>query len=176
MTASFSLQIALLAAMAGLVILAGLSDLRTWLVPNRHSFALAALFPVYVLAGGAEFESGLMAGALVFAAGLVFFMRGWMGGGDVKLLTALGLWAGTEQLLPMLMVVSLAGGVMCLVEWLGGGGPQRLAGRFVPALAGHGDAAAMPAVVPYAVAILVGGVYVAASEFLTILAAMETVR
>lgn len=58
------------------------------------------------------FDRTLAAGA----GGLVFFLlalltRGGIGGGDVKLIAALGLWLGTERLVGVVTVGLVAGGI-----------------------------------------------------------------
>lgn len=163
MTGSITIQILALLAFCGLAAAAMISDLRSFRIPNRISFAVAALFPVYAFAGFADLRSGLFAGGIVFAIGLFLFARGLVGGGDVKLLTAVSFWAGTELILPMILIVTLAGGVLSLAEWLRAGGFQAFLNRFFPkfdgafSLAGHRE----QVVVPYGVAIFAGAFYVA---------------
>jgi len=52
------------------------------------------------------------AGVLMLALGVLLFMPGWFGGGDAKLLAAIGLWIGTENLMAYMLWVALAGGVI----------------------------------------------------------------
>ena len=49
---------------------------------------------------------------VVFAAA---FALGMMGGGDVKLIAALGLWLSLEQLVGLLVWMAIGGGVLTLV-------------------------------------------------------------
>ncbi len=89
-------------------------DLRTRRIPNALTFgaALTALL-IHWLTGGAE-------GAAVAAGGWVvglflfmpFFALRGMGGGDVKLLAALGAWLGPQQVLWLAIYAGIAGGVM----------------------------------------------------------------
>ncbi|RYD18274.1 MAG: peptidase, partial [Lysobacteraceae bacterium] len=51
----------------------------------------------------------------VFAVFLLVFHFGLMGGGDVKLIVALALWLPFPAYLSMLMVMSIAGGVVTIV-------------------------------------------------------------
>ena len=53
----------------------------------------------------------------VFLAGAVLFARGWLGGGDAKLLSAATLWAGASQTLGLLLVTGVLGGVLALIVW-----------------------------------------------------------
>ena len=175
MTSFFSLQILLLAALLGLAVTAAITDLRSYRIPNRISLAIAAGFPIFALAGGTDFRSGLFAGGLIFAVGVFFYSRDWMGGGDVKLLAALSLWAGTDLVLPMIVIITLTGGIMSFAEWFRIGGFNRLLARHIPMMDG---AFAMPAardqaVVPYAAAILAGALYVAVSRAVILFGSLE---
>ena len=63
--------------------------------------------------------SGLWQNLLLFAAvlaiGTFMFGRGWMGGGDIKLLAASSLWFNLTDGWKMLVAIALAGGVETLV-------------------------------------------------------------
>lgn len=111
-------QIALFSC-AALLFWAAATDLIHFRIANRVSFAVAALYPAYVAAswfGGvpADWAGGLIAGAGVFAVGFALFNFGLVGGGDVKLLSAIALWAGFGGLVPLLLVVGVAGGLLSL--------------------------------------------------------------
>jgi prepilin peptidase CpaA len=176
----------LLAALTLLLIAAG-HDIRTRRIPNWATTGIAALYPVYVLTAPLPLAVVPWAFALamaVFLIGLVCFHYGVMGGGDVKLLTALTLWAGPDLWLTFLIVTMLAGGGLALVVmWYERSGYAVLApianvgGRLVrlgrePAAtaAGGGDVAGTEAedppnprrrpTLPYGVAIALGGVLV----------------
>ena len=175
MTSFFTLQILLLAALLGLAGIATLTDLRSYRIPNRVSLAIAAGFPIFVLAGGADFRAGLLAGGIVFAVGVFLYSRDWMGGGDVKLLAALSLWAGTDLVLPMIIIITLTGGIMSFAEWFRVGGFNRILARYIPTMDGTiaVPAARERAVVPYAAAILAGALYVAVSRAIILFGSME---
>jgi len=177
MTGSITIQILALLAFCGLAAAAMVSDLRSFRIPNRISFAVAALFPVYALYGFGDLRSGLLAAGIVFAIGLFLFARGWMGGGDVKLLAAASLWAGTDLVLPMILIVSITGGVMSIAEWVRTGGLTRLLSRYIPTI-GLGaslTSAREQAVVPYGVAIFAGALYVAVTRAPVLTSFLETI-
>ncbi|MEX2454954.1 MAG: prepilin peptidase [Rhodospirillaceae bacterium] len=151
-----------LTAFAGLLVWAAWSDLRDFVIPNRISIAIAMLFPAHVLATGAvEIVPGsVAAAAATFAAGFALFAFRVAGGGDVKLMTAVALWAGPSQIAGFLMMTALAGGLLAAL----------LAAR-----AWRAHAAASPdgslalrvcairgTKVPYGAAIALGGLYIAA--------------
>lgn len=97
---------------------AGSIDLLTMTIPNRVSLALVAAFPVAAALIGMDwttFASHLGAGALMLVVGIGMFARGWLGGGDAKLLAAAALWLGFEHLPGYLLLVAVAGGVLALL-------------------------------------------------------------
>ena len=53
--------------------------------------------------------------ALVLGLGTLLFARGWMGGGDVKLLAAAALWFDLHHGWKMLVAVAIAGGLESLM-------------------------------------------------------------
>ena len=56
--------------------------------------------------------AGLSLGLAVFAASTLCWKRGWMGGGDVKLLSAAAIFVPPLHVGDMLVAVTLAGGVV----------------------------------------------------------------
>ena len=56
--------------------------------------------------------------ALVLGVGTLLFARGWMGGGDVKLLAASALWFDLSHGWKMLLAVAIAGGLESLAVLL----------------------------------------------------------
>jgi prepilin peptidase CpaA len=103
-----------------LMILAALEDIRIRRIPNWLNASIVALYPLYVLAAPASIAwlSALGAAVAVFLAGWLLFARGVMGGGDVKLITAVTLWAGLEHLALFAAVTSLTGGILGIATLL----------------------------------------------------------
>ena len=66
---------------------------------------------------GRDIPDHLIAGAAGFAVFLVLAVatRGGIGGGDIKLIAALGLWLGTDQLLTVACTGMILGGVAALL-------------------------------------------------------------
>ena len=153
-------------AFIGLLGWAAWSDFRRLLIPNRISIAIVALFPAYALAAGltpSEIGAAALCAAGLFALGVVLFARGWIGGGDAKLLAATALWAGGARLADFVVITTLAGAALALLLYV----PRRLS-AYLPALVwlevpvGAGAAARpAPAQLPYGIAIAAGGVYLA---------------
>jgi prepilin peptidase CpaA len=101
----------------GIGLTACVTDLRTRRIPNRLTLgAAAAGVIVQVIAAGSNgalaAASGWLLGAVLF---LPFFMLGGMGGGDVKLLAALGAWLGPHDTLWLAVYSALAGGVLGVI-------------------------------------------------------------
>lgn len=139
-----------------LVAAAAVSDLRSRTIPNDLSIALLLLYPAHVVASPAPVAWPAAAGlaAAVLAAALVPFARGWMGGGDVKLLAAIALWAGPAQLPAFLLVTSFAGGLLAMLM-LGGHQYGIAAACRMAGLPRLGDAF-LDRAIPYALAIAAG--------------------
>jgi prepilin peptidase CpaA len=115
---SFAQQ-SILWCVGALMMWAAISDLRTFLIPNRICLALVVLYPAYVLAGfiggsSVDWAAGVLAGALIFAGGFGLFSFGLIGGGDVKLFSAVALWTGLDSLLGLVLIVGVAGGILSL--------------------------------------------------------------
>jgi prepilin peptidase CpaA len=162
--------------LAGFLIMLGLAafkDLRERRIPNRLTGGLAALYPVYVLVSPipVAWPAALGLAVVVFVIGLGLFGRELMGGGDVKLIAALTLWAGPEQFVSFMLVTALAGGALSLFTlWYRRWGvlieaPLAAlglvpAGSRIPALpdAPSEKPAALSASLPYGVAIAAGGI------------------
>jgi prepilin peptidase CpaA len=107
-------------ALGGFVVLmaiAAFEDFRRFMIPNWLSLGLCALWPLSLLAApsAAGAVGDLACGLIVFAIGALLFARGYIGGGDVKLLAAAALWAGPALLPSLLIVTGLLGGVLALI-------------------------------------------------------------
>lgn len=109
----FALFLIFPAAMA----FAGAMDLFTMTIPNRISlFLIAAFVVVFPVAafGWSVLASHLGAGALMLVIGIAMFARGWLGGGDAKILAVASLWLGLDKLPEYLLLVSIWGGALAM--------------------------------------------------------------
>jgi prepilin peptidase CpaA len=85
-------------------------------IPNAFTIP-AILFGLLLhlsLGGWRQLGSATAGGLLCGAIFLLFHLAGGMGGGDVKLITAAGCSAGLSLVGPLLILTSLAGGVMAV--------------------------------------------------------------
>ncbi len=141
----------LLAALAIALAVAAATDIATRRIGNRLNAAIALAAPLFWWASGLALWPGvavqlaLAAVTLALCAGL-FAIRA-MGGGDVKLLTALALWIEPAAFARLVLAMALLGGVLTLLM---------IAAR---ARRGRGERLA----VPYGVAIAAAGLWVLAS-------------
>ncbi|MEM7041526.1 MAG: prepilin peptidase [Pseudomonadota bacterium] len=106
-----------LAGLTGLLVTGALIDIECRRLPNWLTSAVAALYALFVAVNPIPIDwmSAFVTAGLVFAAGFALFAFGLMGGGDVKLLAALALWAGIDHIALLLVVTSLAGGLLSIV-------------------------------------------------------------
>ena len=121
-----------------LVVFAAVTDYQRMQIPNWISLALIGLFVIYAvrLASWSDIGLHVAVGAGVFAAAVVSYAFGIFGGGDVKLLGAVALWAGPEHVVEFAMLTGLLGGVLGVLVW----GARKVV-HYFPALAERPGAA-----------------------------------
>lgn len=149
----------LLGGLAIALLVAAITDIRRREIDNWLNAAIAATAPLYWWANGMSLWPGIawqlgIAALTLGVLGTLFVLR-LMGGGDVKLLTALALWLPPLPFLRLLVVMSLFGGVLTLGLWLWHVARQRK------------DRLA----VPYGVAISAAGLWALSDQFLPSLGA-----
>ncbi len=127
---SLSHLLAIVPFVAGIAILlaAALHDVAARTVPNWMAMALAAAGLLCRIADGTVLVS-LVAGLSVFLAAAFCWRRGWMGGGDVKLLGAVATMVPPGAVFSLLAFIAFAGGALALVYLVG----RIVAGRHRPA-------------------------------------------
>ena len=144
----------LLGLLVALLLAAAAFDLKTLTIPNSLNLAIALLaIPFWWATGLAlwpDMALQLGVGALVFAAFAAIFALGAMGGGDVKLVAAVALWLPWQAVISLLVLMSLAGGVLTLAMTA----RRKLAGA-------QGQIE-----IPYGVAIAFGGLWLIGQRFL----------
>lgn len=145
---------------------AAVGDLRSFRIPNKLVLLVVGFYPAYLLASPqpVDWLAGLITAAVVFFVGFFAFSRGLIGGGDVKLLSAVALWAGPQQVFPILLLTLGSGGILALVF---------LVHAMVQARARVNGSAmtmgnALSAPVPYGIAIAIGAAYLTGRLLLNI--------
>ena len=144
----------LLAALAIALLVAAFTDLRRRHIANWLTAAIALAAPAYWWASGLALWPGvalqLGVAAVTFVALAALFALRAMGGGDVKLLTALALWIAPLLFLKLLIIMALVGGALTLVF-----GAWHIARRRRDRLA-----------IPYGVAIAFAGLWILGTNYL----------
>ena len=122
----------LLAALAMALLTAAFTDLKSRTIGNRLNIAIAAGAPFFWLATGLNLWPGvaiqLGIAAATFALCALFFAIRQMGGGDVKLLTALALWFPPSNFVALILVMAMLGWVLTLVMGVWGVAHSRIVG------------------------------------------------
>jgi prepilin peptidase CpaA len=144
----------LLAVLALLLLVAAGLDLRSRTIPNGLNLAIALLaIPFWWSSGLAIWpDVALQIGLATAVFGLfaLAFAAGMMGGGDVKMLAAVALWLPPGALLVLLVIMSIAGGVLTAAMLI----RHRI------------TRAAHKLEIPYGVAIAFGGLWLISERFL----------
>jgi prepilin peptidase CpaA len=114
--AGLGLNIIVVLAFVGVT---AVTDVWKFKIYNALTLPLLCMGLIYHgLAGGAAEFTGSFLGALFgFAVLLTFYAMGGMGGGDVKLMAAVGAWLGMPQTFYVFIASSLAAGcyALCLI-------------------------------------------------------------
>jgi len=103
-------HIAIIVAAAIMLIIAAVSDARTYRIRNKICLAILLLFPLFVITAPSaiEWEQHLL-------SGFVMFMLNIAGAGDIKLLAVTGLWSGPHLVAVFLVTTAIAGGLLAVL-------------------------------------------------------------
>ena len=155
-------------ALLALLGLAAWLDFRRRQIPNVVVGAVVLLWLAALATGeaGTAWPNAAIAVA-VLLAGIVIWRCGWLGGGDVKLIAALSLWAGPDHLASFLLAVALSGGLLALAIVLAGRLAHSPTATLLQVHAGRWFPVAAPALasvapqgaasLPYGMAVALGG-------------------
>jgi prepilin peptidase CpaA len=144
----------LLVVLAALLVAAAVEDIRRLRISNIT--CLGVLLTAIAAMAFAGFPLALWQNLVVFAVilagGTLLFGAGKVGGGDVKLLAALGLWVDFQGAVWLLAAVFIGGGVLAMGYIM-----TALARRRAPVL-GKGRRKSLR--IPYGLAIVVGTFFI----------------
>ncbi|ASK86849.1 prepilin peptidase [Sphingorhabdus sp. SMR4y] len=105
------------------LIVAAITDIKSRHISNWLNLGIALGAPVYWISSGMslwpEMIGQIGLAAVIFTIFAAMFAVGAMGGGDVKLLTALSLWMPWLTFLELLVIMSIAGGLLTLLMMIG---------------------------------------------------------
>jgi prepilin peptidase CpaA len=105
------------AALTLLLAAAAWTDYRNRRIPNALTMSgLAAALLLRVAVGPEAIIEGLVGALLAFVLTLPLLMLGVMGGGDVKLLIAIGAFMGPRHFLWAAVLIAIIGGMMAAVD------------------------------------------------------------
>ncbi len=154
----------LLAALAIILVVAAVIDVRTFTISNRLNATVALMAPLYwwsiALPWWPDIAIQVGVALAVFTVLAITFYIGMMGGGDVKLAAALALWFSPRSTIQFLVIMSLAGGLLTLVVMI----LHRRKSR--RELATDPEKEIAKPEVPYGVAIAIGALWILAQRFL----------
>lgn len=108
----------LILLLPALLLIAAFCDIRTMLIPDWISIAIAIGFlPVALMAELSLTEIGVQysVGLAVFLLGAMLFAANLLGGGDVKLISAATIWFGWPLSLKFYVGFAIFGGVLALL-------------------------------------------------------------
>ena len=144
----------LMGLLAAMLVWIAIVDIRTYTISDRLNTAIALMAPLYWWSTGTSLwpdaSTRVGMGLLVFLLFAGAFYINMMGGGDVKLAGALALWFTPYETLSLIVMMSIAGGLLTLVV---------LAIHKMKRKEGRPE-------VPYGVAIAAGGLWLLAQRFL----------
>ena len=109
---------------AALLLVVGVAaawDIRSYTIPNAFPLIVLAMFAVgfpFAGLGFGEFGMHLLSGLAGFIIGYLLFIFGLMGGGDVKLFTAISFWLPITGFFDLVVGVTFAGGILAAVVLL----------------------------------------------------------
>jgi prepilin peptidase CpaA len=106
-------QVGLIAGAATLIY-AALHDVAARTIPNT-TCAIVALIGLALRLADGQVIFSLTVGVIVFVCCTLCWLRGWMGGGDVKLLTAAALLVPPVSVGPMILSTTLFGGIVAVI-------------------------------------------------------------
>jgi prepilin peptidase CpaA len=100
----------------GLGAIGGYTDVKGRIIPNWLTVTVLVVALIVRAVGTESLLAGLGGAGIALMAALPLFLARAIGGGDVKFLTAFGAVLGTGRILPALLLVSVAAGVLALVS------------------------------------------------------------
>jgi prepilin peptidase CpaA len=109
----------LLGALALALLYGAATDIKSRTIANWLNASIALAAPIFWWASGMALwpdiaiQLGLAVVTFAILAGL--FAINMMGGGDVKLLTALALWFVPSHFLELIVVMAIAGGILTII-------------------------------------------------------------
>src|SRR6476660_5938155 len=99
-----------------LLLYVAMTDIATRLIRNEICLVLALLGIASQFASPMQVAESLLAATILLLLLIVISQRGWIGGGDVKLLVALEIGLPLMGVIQLWTITALAGGVLAFVQ------------------------------------------------------------
>jgi prepilin peptidase CpaA len=99
-----------------LLLYVAVMDIATRLIRNEICLMLALLGIAVQFAGHMHVIESLVTATILLLLLIVIYQRGWIGGGDIKLLAALAVGLPLMGVIQLLTITALAGGGLALVH------------------------------------------------------------
>src|SRR5215468_8691549 len=100
-----------------LLLYVAMTDIATRLIRNEICLVLALLgIAIHFFGPMMQVTESLIAATILLLMLAVIYQRGWIGGGDVKLLVALAVGLPLMGVIELLTITALAGGVLAVVH------------------------------------------------------------
>ncbi len=155
-----------IAVFAAVLVAAAIGDFRAFRIPNSLVLSILVLYPAHVIASPkpVAWAYASIFAFVILAIGAGFFAAKMMGGGDVKLMAAVSLWAAPQHLLSFFVITLLVAMLVACVMAV------RMAAADARSAQGWSIMAAVTSIrhvpilkisVPYGVGISAAGLYVA---------------
>lgn len=168
-----------------LLVWAAVTDIKDRKIANWIPISIFGLFLVFITL---EYFLGLdpvlvpvfpsfMTGLLTFLVFAGFFYFGFVGGGDVKLISAVAFWAGPKGIVPFIVIMAITGGLLAFFFMIKNLWGPDLATKKTKSIEGEPNSGNKKQVkkaknknksgnIPYGIAISVGGLF-AVNQILT---------
>lgn len=143
------------------VVYGGISDVTTYTIPNWVPMVLLAGFVAVAVVNHDRISliPHILIALGMFVICFLFWRLRWLGGGDLKFLTAISLWMGPTEILPFLFVLSGLAAILGLtLIWLRGWSPHIQEGhwpKILKKMVSKAEDHALPYGLPIAIAALV---------------------
>jgi prepilin peptidase CpaA len=148
-------------------VLGSITDIMSRRIPNLMTYGAAALVLIAsAFSGPATFAFALLWLVVTIVAGSVIFGRGWIGGGDIKLMAVGASAIGYPNFFIVLLYIAIAGGIVAAAA-AARKNTLRQTVYNVAFSAATGNAIVPDATssrIPYALAICAGSFFYAATE------------
>lgn len=149
------------------------SDTKYYILSNKLCLSVLALYPIFVTSLYIEGTPlpldyilySLAIAVVIFLCLAALFAFNFIGGGDVKLIPAVALWAGPLFILKFLFITALSGGVLSLIFicffYLKSRKLNKSSEKINLSMSESTKETNEENKIPYGIAISIGGIYVA---------------